>query len=171
MFPLLVLCSDSLWCVDGPTSFLSLQFPCGRQGPMSVRRKNRKGYMSGQVREDEFLAEAVVIDGGNERYWQPVSQTTCGQEPSVGDAKPTFQRDCTESICRPCPQEMGAVGRHRRPRVKAICQRTKPRVQKNQSCESCETKSEMENERKKPAVQFEAGGSCKAGRGRQDRSG
>ena len=47
------------------------------------------------MRKDEVLAEAVVIDA------------------RVVHAKPTFQLDCVEHMCRQCPHEMGAVGRLR----------------------------------------------------------
>ena len=42
---------------------------------------------------DSLLAKVVVIEG----------RTECGQEPSVGDAKPAFQLGCIECICRLCP--------------------------------------------------------------------
>ena len=39
---------------------------------VGIRRKKRKGLMSGQVRQEELLAEAVVIEGRKEwhcRFW------------------------------------------------------------------------------------------------------
>ena len=65
-----------------------------------------------------------------------VPQPAYGQEPSVGDAKPTFPTGRMETICKPCPREMGAVGQLRRLRVmkKTIYWRTERSGQKKQSC-------------------------------------
>ena len=73
--------------------------------------------MSGQVRKDEVRLKRSSLMEGKSGTAACVPIPMCGQEPSVGDAKPTFQRGCMERICRPCPQEMGAIGRLRRPLV------------------------------------------------------
>ena len=84
------------------------------------------------------LSSMAGRSGTNASFPKP----TCGQVPSVEDAKPTFQRECTESICRPCPGETGTVGRLRRLRFmrKTKCWRTKPSGREKQNCESCVTK-------------------------------
>ena len=55
-----------------------------KTGTDGHQTQQRKGFMSGQVRKDDLLAKAVVIDGRNERY---VLQPVCRRRPSVEDVK------------------------------------------------------------------------------------
>ena len=90
-----------------------------------------------------------------------IPKPTCGQESSVGNAKPTFQRDCVESSYWQCLEEMGAVGRFRYFRVmeKTRCWQTKPSGQQKQSCKKYAMKPKDPTVKvKKPAAQFEEPG-------------
>ena len=65
-----------------------------------------------------------------------VPKPVSGRETSVADARPTFWQGCVETICKPRPRGMGAVGQLRRYRVmeKTVSWRTKHSGQRKQSC-------------------------------------
>ena len=74
----------------------------------------RKGHLSGQIRQEEVLARAVVIEGRKEWYCRFVQRPTCGQERSAGDATPTFwQGVACEALAggvfEKCAQLVGVV--------------------------------------------------------------
>ena len=104
-------------------------------------RRDRVAWWSKFARTSCWLKQLSSL-AGRSGLASSFPKPTCGQVPNVEDAKPTFQRDCTDSICRPCPGEMGAVGRRRRLRFmrKTKCWRTKPSGREKQNCESCVTK-------------------------------
>ena len=93
MFPLLVLRSDSLW-------YAHIMFVLVDDGGLMVfRRKKRKAYMSGQIRQEDLLAEgAVVIEGRKEWHCRvgsgtnvPLRQQLCvwaGHTEVVGELDP-----------------------------------------------------------------------------------
>ena len=107
-----------------------------------IHTQKRKGLMEWRVRTSGWPIQLSLI-AGRSRIAASAPKPKCGQEPRVGDAKPTFQRDYTESICRHCPHEMGEVGRLCLLRVmgKTICLRRKPSGQNQQSRDNCETRS------------------------------
>ena len=73
------------------------------------KKRRRVIWQDKCVRTSCWPKELPLVAGGS-GVTASVPKPTCGQEPSVGDAKPTFQQDCTGSICRPCPQEICTVG-------------------------------------------------------------
>ena len=111
---------------------VSSKFPPVNGEPMTFRteavlkrRKERDSWWAKCARTSCWLKHLSSMAGksGNAAS-APIP--TCGQQPSVGDAKRTFQRGCMDNICKQRPQVMGAVGRLRHPRVRISCWRTKP---------------------------------------------
>ena len=135
LFPLPRLSSESLWCLVCPHHFSRNSFPVDDGRPVVIRRKNLTGCMSDRVPKDELLAEGVVIDGQKCGTVVSVPRPTCGQEPSVGDATPTFLRGCMESICR----HMST--RNARTWSASSSSAYIAQWAKKQSCESCATTS------------------------------
>ena len=128
-----------------PHHFSRSSFPVDEGDWWVSDEKKRKGHMSGQVRQEELLAEAVVI----------------GQEVNSGGAKRTFRPVCMQRICRRCLQGMCVVvwRRLRRVMERTSCWPSMCNWSKIQSCGISEKKTESSNmKEKKPAVQFEEPG-------------
>ena len=71
---------------------------------IGFQRRRERVFMAGQVREDELLAKAVIIDGSKWRYCRFCSETNVWSRAT----------GCMGGSCRPCPQEMLVVGRRLR---------------------------------------------------------
>ena len=101
-----------------PQHVPSLQYPSGStEQPCHPRT----GGQSGRVAEQSPIT---------------VPRPTCVEEPSVGDAKPTFQRSCMGASASRVFEKRASVSRPRRLQVmvKTIRLRTRPSGQKKQSC-------------------------------------
>ena len=73
LFPLLLLCCDSLWWCAHIISLVAVSL--WMTGLVGIRRKKRKGHMSGQVRQEELLAKAVVIEARRDWHCRFGSET------------------------------------------------------------------------------------------------
>ena len=133
LFPLLVLFSDSLWCVVCPHHFSRSNFLLNDGDRWLSDAKKMSGIRVGPG------AWGGALDQSG-RQWRTEGKsavpTPACQKPRVGDAKPTSQRGCMEDICRLCPHGILAVGRLHRLRVmeKTVCWRTQLYGPEKRSC-------------------------------------
>ena len=80
----------------------------GRSGGDGWQTKKSKTWVSGKVREEKVLAEAVTIDGRKEWICNSASNPMCGRGGGAVGVAQIFRQGCKGSTDRPLSAKAGA---------------------------------------------------------------